>query len=173
MMNNKSLVLLTEENIRRAMVDYGRHTTLTAVLDDVSDVFISNLAYDSIVAKADLRNLFRTSPAWDENLQALVINGTRTHNPDYEFLSDAAHAIFRPFTFDAETNEKIERAIKFFTRPADDPTEYITAINALAPKAYAPNKKPSRIFKAICDSLGVTDKAAGNHFQKLFTKNAL
>ena len=51
--------------------------------DDISDEFVSRLACDSIKSESDLRQLFRHSQGWDENLQAIVINGTKTHNPDY------------------------------------------------------------------------------------------
>ena len=173
-MNNKSLISLTEQNIRQALADYRKHTYSTAVLDDVSDDFIRQLAHDSVVAKTDLRNLFQSSPAWDENLQALVINGTRTHNPDFNIISDLAHDIFRPhiYQFSEDVNSRLFDAIKFFTIPNGDTAVYIAAINAIAPKAYSPNKKPSRIFKAICDSLGVTDNTAGSKFQRLFAQLA-
>ena len=94
-MTNEELILLTEQNIRQAIEDYSRHTYSTEVLDDVSDDFISKLAEDSVVAKSDLRTLFQKSPAWDDNLQALVINGTRTHNPDFNLIADLAHDILR------------------------------------------------------------------------------
>ena len=42
----------------------------------------------------------------------------------------------------------------------------------MAPHAYAPRKKRSRIFKAICDSLGVSDLSAGSDFQHLFAQFA-
>jgi hypothetical protein len=42
----------------------------------------------------------------------------------------------------------------------------------LAPKAYAPNKKPSRIFKGLCDALGVSDDTAGSEFQRLYAQFA-
>ena len=173
-MNTNSLIALTEKNIRQALEDYRAHTYQTDVLDDVSDIFIAKLAADSVKAKTNLRNLFSKSGTWDENLQAIVINGTRTHNPDYTLVSELAHKIFNPFMdgFNSSIQRQILQAIRFFTNPNDDRAEYISAINALAPKAYAPNKKPSRIFKAVCDSLGVTDDTAGSNFQKLFAQFA-
>lgn len=42
-MNTKSLISLTEQNIRQALADYRKHTYSTAVLDDVSDDFIRKL----------------------------------------------------------------------------------------------------------------------------------
>lgn len=173
-MTNNELILLTEQNIRQAIEDYSKHTYSTEVLDDVSDDFISKLAYDSVVAKSDLRTLFQKSPAWDENLQALVINGTRTHNPDFNLIADLAHDILSPHVYHFSENItcRIFDAIKYFTNPDGDTAVYIDAINAIAPKAYAPNKKPSRIFKAICDALGVSDNSSGSNFQKLYAKFA-
>ncbi|MBR0290016.1 MAG: hypothetical protein IJQ82_13660 [Selenomonadaceae bacterium] len=61
--------------------------------DDISDEFVSRLACDSIKSESDLRQLFRHSQGWDENLQAIVINGTKTHNPDYILVQNLANSI--------------------------------------------------------------------------------
>ena len=64
---------------------------------------------------------------------------------------------------------------RFFTEPSADEEqrdEFIEAINLLAPKAYAPGKKPSRIFKALCEALGVVDNTAGSSFQRLYAEFA-
>ena len=67
---------------------------------------------------------------------------------------------------------KINSAVRFFTNPEDDPEEYIKALTELAPKAYAPKKKLSRVFRALCDALGITDNTAGSDFQRLFAQIA-
>ena len=162
------------QNIWSALEDYFRHTDLNVVYDDITDSFVDKLASDSIKSKRELRQLFRKSQAWDENLQAIVINGTKTHNPDYILVHNLANSILRPAKWDADYDKLalIDRAICFFTRPDDNADSYINAINELAPHAYAPRKKRSRIFKAICDSLGVTDLSAGSEFQHLFAQFA-
>ena len=71
---------LLQLNIRTAIDDYFRHTDDTEILDDISDDFINRLAEDAVSAKHDLRKLFRRSQGWDENLQAIVINGSKTHH---------------------------------------------------------------------------------------------
>ena len=162
------------QNIWTALDDYFRHTSLTDVYDNISEEFVSRLACDSIKSKSSLRQLFRNSQGWDENLQAIVINGTKTHNPDYILVHDLANSILRPAKWDADYDKLtlIERAVYFFSRPNDKSEEYIAAINQLAPHAYAPRKKRSRIFKALCDSLGVSDLSAGSEFQRLFAQFA-
>ena len=167
-----NLVALNEKNIRTAIVDYRRHTSEVTVLDDISEDFIQRLAVDSFNSKAELRNLFSTSPAWNEDLQAIVINGTRTHNPDSDKIEDLAFKILKPFEKDAELCHNIIQAIHFFSKTDDNLADYISAINFIAPKAYSPNKKKSRIFKAICDALSVSDNSAGSDFQKLFAQLA-
>ena len=169
-MNNNQLIALSKKNIWQAINDYRERTYQTDVLDDISEEFVNRLAIDSVNAKADLRALFSTSPVWDDKLQALVINGTRTHNPDFEFIYHLANQIFTPikYTFDCDTLAKLQLALRFFTEPDYNYPDYIDAIKSLAPKAYAPNKKRSRIFKALCDSLGVTDNTAGSEFQHNF-----
>ena len=169
-----NLQTLTRNNIWSALNDYFRHCYATQILDDISDAFAERLADDAIKSKRDLRDLFRKSQGWDEQLQAIVINGTKTHNPDYFLVNNLANSILRPAKWDADCERLllIERAVRFFSRPNDKADDYINAINKLAPNAYAPRKKRSRIFKAICDSLGVTDNSAGSEFQRLFAQFA-
>ena len=115
-MEAKEKIELAEKNIRQALEDYGKHTNQTEVLDDVSDAFIMRLAKDNYYAKQELRELFRKSPAWDEELDALVINGTRTHDPDYNRINNLAFKILKCAVQDE--NEAIYNniwsAIQFF-----------------------------------------------------------
>ena len=170
---NKLKELLTT-NIWTAVEDYFRHADSDDVYENISEQFVDRLASDSIISKQALRLLFGKSQGWNENLQAIVINGTKTHNPDYILVHNLANSILTPAKHDADWRkiDLIDRAISFFSRPNNQPDSYIDAINELAPYAYAPRKKRSRIFKALCDSLGVTDDSAGSDFQKLFAKFA-
>ena len=170
----KKLVKLAVNNLRNGIADYRRHTRETAVLDDISDAFVDRLAEDSVRAKADLRDLFSRSDAWNHDLQAIVINGTKTHNPDLSLVRSLAEKILYPATlnYDLEKRALVDRAIAFFACPNDFTADYIAAIQELAPNAYRPNKKPSRIFKALCDSLGVADESRGSDFQRLFVQFA-
>ena len=165
---------LTRKNIWTALGDYFRHADSDDIFTDITEAFVDRLADDAIKSKHDLRQLFSKSQGWDENLQAIVINGTKTHNPDYILVHNLANSILRPAKWDSDYEKLnlIDRAICFFSRPNDKADDYIDAINLLAPHAYAPRKKRSRIFKAICDSLGVTDLSAGSSFQYLFAQFA-
>lgn len=178
-MDMQEIIDRAESNIRQALADYRRHTTCTEELDDVSDDFIRVLARDSSYAKRDLRELFSQSPVWDASIDALVINGTRTHNPDYNRINELAEQILTPVLYNIDTPTEVKKhiraAIGFFTDPdaAGGTTDfYISGIKQLAPKAYAPNKKPSRVFKQICDALGVSDDTAGSEFQRLYAQFA-
>ena len=170
----KKLVKLAIDNLWSGIADYRRYARETAVLDDISDAFVERLAEDSVNAKADLRGLFSKSDAWNPDLQAIVINGTKTHNPDYFLVRSLAEKILNPasLNFDLEKRALVDRAINFFVRPDDFTTDYIAAIQELAPRAYAPNKKKSRVFKALCSALGVADESKGSSFQKLFAQFA-
>lgn len=165
-------IIMNEENVRKALKDYGRYTD-NYILEDVSDAFIRRLAKDSTIAKEPLRQMFRKSPAWCEELDALVINGNRTHDPDYNRINDLAWSMLQPV---AEKNyASVCNAIDFFTcvDPEDEVLEsYIRAIESLAPRAYAKGKKKSRIFRDICVALGVWDDTAGSKFQHDFAQFA-
>lgn len=164
-----------QKAIRQAIEDYRRHTTAVEVLDEISEEFITRLAKDSYNAKTELRNLFSKSPNWNEELQAIVINATRAHKPNYELVEQWMYKIICSLLDGSENAaEKFcdaEEAIKFFICSNDTlKDKYIDKLNKIAPKAYKKGKKLSRIFKAMCDALGVTDNAAGSDFQKFFAK---
>lgn len=161
-------------NIWQAVDDYRAHTYQTYVLDSISEKFVNRLAEDNAHAKSELRNLFRKSPVWNEELDCLIINGTRTHNPDYRRVQSLAEEILEPVRRDVvyEMYEKIDHALRFFIHPDEDTAQAINAMNDLAPKAYAPGKKHSRIFRALCDALGVADDNAGSRFQRLYAQFA-
>ena len=173
-MNTEEKIALVRDNIYGAIHDYGLNTNANAVLNDVSDCFIERLARDNVYAKAPLREMFRKSPAWDEKLDALVINGTRTHNPDYELIDILAHKILKPAIQSISSNEYalLDKAIWLFTKSDTDKAESIEALNIIAPKSYAPRKKLSRVFKALCTKLGVVDETPGSEFQRLYAQLA-
>lgn len=176
-MDMEKTIARAEQNIRTAIADYGRHTTQKTVLEDITDTFIHKLAVDSSYAKQGLRELFSKSPAWHPELDAIVINGTRTRDPDYDRAFDIERRILdKPWTelWD-EPFEQLRNAMMWFVCPNasdEDKEVYLNALHKIAPKAYAPGKKPSRVFKAFCKALGVVDETAGSEFQKLFAQFA-
>lgn len=175
-MDMQEVISRAERNIRQALRDYGAHTSQTDVLEDVTDEFIYRLAADSSYAKQGLRELFSKSPVWNEELDALVINGTRTHDPDYDRIHRLAMQILeKPFkSLDYSYND-ILKAVCFFSNPdasERDRESYIEAIKKLAPKAYTPTKKLSRVFKSLCVALSVADETAGSEFQRLYAQFA-
>jgi hypothetical protein len=170
-MEMQDIIRQAEENIRQAVRDYGAHTRQTDVLEDISETFIETLARDSSYAKQGLRELFSKSPVWHPELDALIINGTRTHDPDYDRIYFLANQILAPAKLAARDDQArmdlIMSAIDFFSYPDKVAVQErgIKAISTLAPKAYRPGKKLSRVFKALCVALGVADETAGSQFQ--------
>lgn len=169
---------LLRGNITQALEDYGAYVSGRCVLEDVSDSFIDRLASDAVTAKHDLRELLRKSPAWNETLQAVVINGTRTHDPDFGRIYKMGIQILAPWV-DSQPDDRAKDlaygAVSFFANPkasSDEVGYYLSCINQLATSAYRPRRKKSRIFKAICDELGVTDECAGSEFSRLFAQLA-
>lgn len=170
-MDMSELIERTKQNIWQAISDYGKHTDQTSVMDDCTANFVNQLASDSCYAKQELRELFSKSPVWDANLDALVINGTRTHDPDPDRIYALGTDILSEAIYRADNSLPIYDAIRFFYDPNFE-QEGIAAIKQLAPKAYAPNKKKSRVFKALCQALGVADETAGSDFQRLYAQFA-
>lgn len=174
MTNMNDLYAKAERNIRQALEDYGKHTYQQTVLEDVTDAFIKTLARDSVWAKRDLRALFRKSPVWDEELNALVINGTRTHNPDAERICELGYRIVSRNGHRFVSDQELWALRLFYDpdMPDADREKALAAINEIAPKAYAPGKKRSRVFKQMCVALGVADETAGSEFQRLYAQFA-
>ena len=173
-MDIEKVIEKNKRNIWQAIDDYKAHACNTDILDDITADFVDRLAKDNAYAKSELRELFRKSPVWNEELDALVINGTRTHNTDYGRIRNLANKILAP-AYIGVSDEKmrlLNMAINFFADTKGDKASYIDAIKTLAPKAYAPNKKRSRVFKALCDELGISDDTAGSEFQRLYAQFA-
>lgn len=181
MVDIEKVIAQSEENIRQALQDYARHSTNTDVMDDASDAFIHRLAKDNAYAKRELRELFSKSPVYDSKLDALVINGTRTHDPDPERILTLGRnilcgAIGRQIS-DTEffTGDMMWSILYFFSNQWSSEGErdnYIGVINHVAPKAYKVGRKLSRVFKQICQALEVADETAGSEFQRLYAQFA-
>jgi hypothetical protein len=176
-MTAEEKIALNERNIRQALADYGKHTRDQEVLEDVGNEFIHIVARDNYYAKMELRELFRKSPAWNEELDAIVINGTHTHDPDYDRVFNIAYEILSPaIIFGDNGNErKVILAIRYFSAPTAHQAwrqSYEDALTELAPGALAPGKKLSKVFRDLCKALGVADESAGSEFQKLYAQFA-
>lgn len=122
-------------------------------------------------------SLFFASPQGAGYVPLFLINGTRTHDPDLGLIRQLAFQILDPAFSRIElpfglSSEVFCWAIDFFSDPTHSTARGIEAIKFLAPKAYAPNKKPSKIFKAVCDALKVSDNTAGSEFQRLYAQFA-
>ena len=173
----------TEQNIKNiwnAISDYGRHvesyyTPSQIILGDVSEKFVRRLARDNAESKKELRALFRRSENWDEELDAIVLDVEWTHKPNYNEIDRIARNLL------VYGNEKYERMsdenrrhllniITFFTSAKEFRKLYINDMNAIAPEAYKPGRKMSRIFKSVCDAVEVTDESPGSDFQRLYAK---
>ena len=154
---------MNERNIRQALADYRRYTYQTEEIDNVSDAFIERLAADNYEAKSELRALFSKSPVWNDELDAIVINGSRTHNTDPWRVKRLANDIFNDWLRNASDTDYSNylNAIEFFANNSSltdsDKNYCIDAINTLAPKAYQPGKKITRVFRSLCQALNVTE----------------
>lgn len=173
------LIALNVRNIRQALKDYTAHTSHKGQLDLVSERFIETLAADSADSKAELRELLRKSSAWDEELQALVINGTKTHDPDpykaYDIMTDIIVPYMGPVgeEFAIKCNrlcDCMEDLIRYNNTESPWLENSIAGIQEIAPHAYKPGKKLSRVFRDACVELGIADETAGSEFQRLYAK---
>ena len=156
---------INARNIRWALKDYVKHTSTHGVIDDISDAFIDRLAYDSAVAKSGLREIFRNVKGWIEDLQAIVINGTTTHDTNWEVirrLTDDITADYHEkfsaqigkvsdvYSFNEFHNatKTFHDAMDTFQRPDGAKMKHcLEALKKIAPHAYRKNRPLHKVFK--------------------------
>jgi len=140
---------------KKAVTDYFRYVPEN--LDDVTakatDEFFYRFAWDYVKNKKSLREFMRRSPAWNEDLQAWVINGNRTHNPDKDLIYKMAVELLQPAlqTEDYYKAESIAQAARWFYEDSEITGKFLTE---LAPKANLRQKK-SKVFIALCKALRI------------------
>lgn len=161
-----TVIAINERNIRAAVEDYMRHTFNTHVVGDVSEKFITRLARESAYAKSALRDIFRRVKGWNEELQAVVVNGNRTHNPDPQIISELVSTILGEQRY----NGDIWEAANFFWN--SEAKWALDALNRVAPNVYREGKKLSRVFNAFAKAIGVYDGTVGSQYQRNFAQLA-
>ena len=175
---------LTKLNIRTALNDYQAHADCTSVaLDRASDRFIDRFASESLKAKQPLRDLFRKSAYWNEELDAIVLDGKDTYMPRENEIRHGLDVLLNPTS--CGTSDLIEIYYyldTFFTYTccpefADSKFDCVrqssvSFIKKTFPGAYAPGKKPSRILREICKQLDIIDESKGSMFQENFASLA-
>lgn len=205
MMTYEERVELTREQIAVAVHDYWAHVN-NAWLDESEDIyesisnpFIERLACDSVAAKSSLRELLSKSPAWNEELDALVINGTRTHNPDpnlmeayirdLKYLISDWHArvhfqITAYLICDMAVDNKgfdpkfaANRKCWFYIKNAEGKYSekempVLNYLQTYIPKAAAAGKKLTRCLMELCKAFGIADESRGSEFQKIYAQLA-
>jgi len=83
---------------KKAVADYFRYVPaeINDVEFNITDAFYYRLAGDYVENKKSLREFMRRSPAWNEDLQAWVINGNRTHEPDKDLIHKLLIELLQP-----------------------------------------------------------------------------
>lgn len=92
-----------ERQIKDALSAYARYAKGGDNLNEIknaSDNFVKRLARGAARAKEPLREMMRKSPAWDESLDAWVINGNRTHEPDYKKIEKWLDRLFQSIFYE-------------------------------------------------------------------------
>ena len=168
MISMEEKIAMARENIREAIADYNRHIDENIVIQDYA---AEVLARDSTEAKQELRELFRKSPSWDEELDAIVLNGNRTHEPDpWKVRDGVIKLLVKSERYNTSThNYEPLKIADFF---AYHKNEYLPIVQEVAPNAWRPGKKLSRVLHGVCKSLGIVDETKGSWFQKKFAEVA-
>ena len=86
-----------------------------------------------------------------------------------EVILDSTHMMF---IFLGAFSGIEEISLNIFSSNTTPSQKAIEAITRIAPHAYAPGKKLSRIFKAFCVGLGIADESPNSDFQRDFAQIA-
>ena len=158
---------VNRQSIVDALAAYVKYTPRAGIIDGISEAFIDRLAADSVTAKVKLRSILSRCAGWDENLQAVVVSGNKTRNPDNRRIEHLINQIMEPL-FDGRLTGEIRAAAKWFTEPKNE--TLLAALKRVAPKAWHAGRKPSRIFNDFAKVIGVFNEATGSRYQRLFAK---
>ena len=168
-----------ERQIKDALSAYARYAEDGDNLNEIenaSDNFVKRLARGAARAKEPLRVMMRKSPAWDEGLDAWVINGNRTHEPDVKKVARWLEELFFPIMY-KEVAPSIKFIISqywwairnFFSPDFEQYKDDIIAIfNSIDKKIYAEGKKKSKVLRALLAHYGLWDELAHSDCQKYF-----
>lgn len=173
-MSESDVVRHADKNIHQAVDDYFKHVAGKSIMNHITGVFINRLAENSTRSKEKLRELFSKSPNWNPELDAIVLDGVKKCELSADRIYGLAYRILNDVILNSkkEKHADIIKALNFLCYPnnKEHHKEGFEALERIAPKAYAPGKKLSRVFKSLFDSLGATDETAGSRFQKLYAQ---
>lgn len=177
---------LNYNNIKTALSDYTKHCYADSaiILENVSDEFMCRLAKDATASKANLRELFRKSQFWNEELQALVLDGERAAELNQNRVNNLFSKLMSLYKegYDPSNESRAMdiQALKSFILDDKDEMEnnsffrdlVVFSLDRLAPGAYKPGKKKAKVLKAVCVALGIADETKGSEFQRVFAQIA-
>lgn len=136
-----------------------------------SEAFITNLAIDSTQAKTALREMFRRADGWNEDLQAVILNGTTTHDPDPKRIQALIDQIIPQSIYDTHGYSAVNFAVGYFVDGEKDEA-CIGNLKLFIGRKFHANKKKSKLFQELAKAVGVYDGRAGSEYQKLYAKLA-
>lgn len=168
-----------QRQIKEALFAYTSHAEDGNDLEAIatpSDFFLKKLAKDATENKSSLREMMRKSPAWDEALDAWVINGNRTHEPDFEAIDEWLEELFSPVLYDGKGTISSDDWWAFITCLRNDfdnvdynyREEIIKILNDIDKGIYAKGKRKARIVRSMLIHYGLWDESAHSECQRLF-----
>ena len=174
---NSAKVNALRAQIREAIDEYLSHTSDPDGMERISDEFIHNLASESVYGdKAELRDMLRRHPQWDEELDAVVVTAKVDVAPNMRVVGDSLNEIIIPAmrAADYEQSRLIVSAAKWFYAADDDAGKalYLKALESVAPHAYHAGCKVSKILRKFLQAIGAWDDTAQSNCQRLYAKIA-
>ena len=168
-----------QRQIKEALTAYVSHAEDGSDLEAIatpSNYFLKKLAKDATENKSELRTMMRKSPAWDETLDSWVINGNRTHEPDFELIDNWLEKLFEPVLYDGKGTISSDDWWAFIICLRNDfdndnynyQKEAIKILNDIDKRIYAKGKRKTKIVRSMLTHYGLWDESAHSECQKYF-----
>lgn len=151
------------------MVDYEDDSdAITSEM--VSNTFYSEMVKTAMKKKSALREMLRNHPNWDETHQMikLPIKFEVSAGEIFQTRRILVSDIFDMIGYNKRSEygtDRLWRAFRFFFENENE--VFGTFVEEIFPKCYHPNKKITRIFRAVCKELGIL---TANGFERLYAE---
>ena len=169
--------------IREALNDYqdAQEYGSNDDIDRISSQFIKNLAHDSVYGeKAELREVLRRHPAWNEILDGVMVKSAPLgYCPNLQAVHAMLYRLVRPAIKAATDDDNygyatdIDVACKWFSMTEEtaenEKERALEALNRVAPHAYHAGRKMSKITRQFLNAIGVVDDH-DREFNQIFAK---
>lgn len=167
--STKEVIAINEAQIKKFVETYWtRGTSRTDVRDRISPDFIRALAVDAAFAKKSLRDLFKWSPYWCPDIQALKIDVVHKYKPNYYRVRNLILRTWRSsnnwYELDSATRAALNVAAEWLAaQPGEEHDADTEVLHTILPRKYW-RKKKTTIYAKLSEICGLAELSSGTTY---------